>query len=134
MDLNILNLGVNKMEALKELPKKIDSYKNGELSFDKLVTFIKNNFSRYTVWKDHPVTQRNQELEFRNYILSSLGNMLEPLVKENNIIDDTLIKNDKQIGILVSYVYKRIFIVENFSIDIYSLQSPNEPNVQPDRN
>ncbi len=120
------------MEALKELQKKINSYKNGKLSFEELVTFIKDNFRRYTVWKDHPVTQRNQELEFRNYILSSLGNMLEPLVKENNIIDETLIKNDEKIGILVSYVYKRIFIVENFSIDIYSLQSPNEPNVQPD--
>lgn len=122
------------MEELEDLQTNINSYKNGKLSFDELVTFIKDNFSRYTVWKDHPVTQRNQELEFRNYILSSLGNMLEPLVKENNIIDETLIKNDEQIGILVSYVYKRIFIVENFSIDIYSLQSPNEPNVQPDRN
>ena len=120
------------MEALKELPQKINSYKNGELSFDKLVTFIKNNFRPYTVWKDHPITQTYHDNSFRNFILILLSKMQEPLVEENEQFLYVLVKKDAKTGILVSYNIERIYIVEAPLIETFNFtEKINENNVQP---
>lgn len=121
------------MEALKDLQININSYKNGELSFDKLVTFIKNNFRPYTVWKDHPITQTIHDDTYRNFILILLSKMHDPLVEENNPFSYILVKKDAKTGILVSYNIERIYIVEAPLIETFNFtEKINENNVKPD--
>lgn len=118
------------MGKLMQLQKNIYLYKNKELSFDDLVTFIKHNFRPYTVWKEHPITQKYHDDNFRNFILILLSKMQEPLVEENEQFLYLLVKKDAKTGVLVSHNIKRIYIVDAPLIETFNFtEKINEDNV-----
>ena len=103
----------------RKLFNYILNYKEGKGSYDAIIEFIRNNYKKYDIWDNHPLTKADFDGKNRKFVLDSLVKLEKELVYECIDWSCLFVKSDNNNGILIHYATHRLFIVSSSSIETY---------------